>query len=390
MTTPSAFQGTGLSITIYNPLIQDGAFLYNLSEEINSYSHSISATGGFVSASFSLAGDRNYLEDWLQYGICRHVQVLGPSLQVIWEGYVDQVDIVMGNITSTKGPLTNIANRVSVIYTPIIDETVDPPTTGTTTETTIVEDLTSQEKYGIWERVVSTGNLLDEDAEYARDLFIFENAYPELNTSVTPGGSSGDMSITIQCKGYIEWFNNFIYNELADPGLSVTADTKIEAVILDEPNHVISTSFDKIDINAVLVPGNETENKTAKTVIDEVVVLGGGVDDRWIFGVYAWRKCRYFAASTSLKYFFYTADTVHRVESVTGEVLQPWDVQPGEWVALPDFLFGSSIRSFDIRNDPRVFFVEQVDFTAPDQITLNGKKVKRLSQYLAKFGLGGV
>jgi hypothetical protein len=91
-----------------------------------------------------------------------------------------------------------------------------------------------------------------------------------------------------------------------------------------------------------------------------------------------------------LKYFFYTADTVHRVESVTGEVLQPWDVQPGEWVALPDFLFGSSIRSFDIRNDPRVFFVEQVDFTAPDQITLNGKKVKRLSQYLAKFGLGGV
>ena len=55
-----------------------------------------------------------------------------------------------------------------------------------------------------------------------------------------------------------------------------------------------------------------------------------------------------------------------------------------------DFMYGSAVTEADAHGDPRSFFIEQVDYTAPDTISINGQKIRKLPQYLAKMGLGGV
>jgi hypothetical protein len=81
---------------------------------------------------------------------------------------------------------------------------------------------------------------------------------------------------------------------------------------------------------------------------------------------------------------------MQEIQTLDGGVVNSWDMRPCKWVAVPSFLAGFGYKKVDFRNDPRVFFAEEVNFTAPDQVVISGAKVRKLSQYLAKLGLGGV
>ena len=387
MTTPSSFQGLGITVNVYRPFIQGGQFVMNMSEMINGYNHTIATDGGHVSATITVSGDKNFMEDWLQSGLGRHIQVYGPSYQLIWEGYVNQIDVAMGSLTATRGPLNAIVNRVSTMYTPIIDDDVDPVVTGATTETVITENDLSQGEYGIWEKVLSIGTVLDSEAEDIQAIYLLESAYPEGNISISVGNQSSDMTATIQCRGYIDWMN-FVYNNPVTP-LSMWASDKVEDVLAADPNAIIVTNYDEVGYNAVLVPSWEDTNRTAKTIIDEIVQLGDGTDGRWAFALFG-RIPRYYAVGTEVEYFYYISDNVQYVETRYGEKVAPWDVQPAKWAAIPDFYWGSATRSLGPRNDPRTFFIEQVDFTAPNLVVLTGKKVNKLPQFMAKMGLGSI
>lgn len=395
MTTPSSFSGQGLSIQVYTPRAWAAkTFLYNISDDINSYTHTISTDGGFTSASFQMSGNQSFIEDWYQSGLGRHIQVFGPSFNLVWEGFVNDVSITAGGLTASRGPLTELANRVQVNYAPVIvDENgvpVDPPVTGTTTSTLLDAGSMNGDSiaiYGTWEKVVNSGNLSDADAIYIRDLFLEENAWPRGSNSLSVGADSGTLEVTINCRGYIDWFS-YIYNDVTEQ--YITCTDKIISVIAADPNNIVSSVTERIANNAYAIMALDDTDRTAKTVIDEIVSLGGGSDARWAFGIYGWQIPRYEPVSTSIDYFFYMADGVQRVETDRGTVLQAWDVIPGKWVAMPEFVWGSSVRSFDIRTDPRVFFVEEVVFTAPDQVVLSGgNKIYKMGQYLAKLGLGG-
>jgi hypothetical protein len=389
MTTPSSASETGITIAAFMPLVQGGAQVGTITEEVESYSHSIAANGGFISASFTINGNREMLEDWIEYGLGRHIQAHAPDNRIIWEGFVDSMSATVGGVTTTHGPLVNIANRVSVMYTPIIDTGTTPPITGTPTETVIAEDTDSQDKYGIWEKIVSTGNMLPADAIFLRDLFLKENAYPDGSCTVSIGQETGTMSVTVSCRGYIDWFG-YVYNDITTP-LSVTVTTKLKDVIDADPNNFFSSSDSKTTIfaNLVLTISYEDQNRTARTIIEELLSFGGGSDDRWLFGIYADRIVRFNQAPTAVEYVYYLVDNSQRIETKTGEVVPVWDVLPGKWISLLDFMYGSAITDLDAHGDPRSFFIEQVDYTAPNTISISGQKVRKLPQYLAKMGLGG-
>jgi hypothetical protein len=390
MTTPSSASETGITIAVFMPLVQGGGQITTITEDVESYSHSIAASGGFVSASFTINGSRETLENWIEYGIGRHIQAHAPDNRVIWEGFVDQVSVTMGGITTNRGPLLNIANRVSVMYTPIIDPDTDPPITGTPTETVITQDTDSQEKYGIWEKVVNTGNMLDVDAEFLRDLFLAENAYPDGSCTISLGSDTSAMSVSVTCRGYVDWFG-YAYNDITTP-MSVAVSTKLADVIDADPNSLFSStaSSTTMDTNMVLAVSYEDQNRTARTIIDELVSYGGGADDRWLFGVYANRIIHFNQAPTAVEYVYYLVDNSQRIETKTGEVIPAWDVLPGKWISMLDFMYGSAVTELDAHGDPRSFFVEQVDYTAPNTISISGNKVRKLPQYLAKMSLGGV
>jgi hypothetical protein len=390
MTTPSSVSETGITIAVYTPLVQGGAHIDTITGDVESYQHSIAANGGFISATFTINGSRETLENWIEYGIGRHIKAHAPDNRVIWEGFVDSLAVTMGGITTNRGPLINIANRVSVTYTPIIDASTTPPLTGTPTETIIAENTDSQTKYGIWEKVVNTGNVLDDDAEFIRDLFLVDNAYPDGNCTISFGGEASAMSVTASCRGYIDWFG-YSYNDITAP-ISVTVSEKLADVIDADPNNLFSSTASSVTMktNMVLAMSWEDQNRTAKTIIDEMIAYGGGSDDRWLFGIYADRIVHFNQAPTAVEYLYYLADNNQRVETINGETLHPWDVLPGKWISMLDFLYGSAVTTFDAHGDVRSFFIEQVDYTAPNTISINGNKIRKLPQYLAKMGLGGV
>jgi hypothetical protein len=396
MTEPSKFSAKGLSILISIPLIQGNDVVGNYADIVNSYNHTISSSGGFTSASFTLVGNYEFLEDWLQSGLGRHVQVFGPAQQVVWEGFVNDISINMGAATFSRGPLVNVGNRVLASYTPIFpcEEIADPPcnapVTGTPTTTVLVDDDFSKKRYGIWEKIVDAGEQYIEDAEFIRDLFLTENSYPEGNPALSIG-SEGDMSVTVNCKGYIEWLSAYpyIYDNGTDVCISLWASDKIIDILQDDPNGIISNLYDSINWNGVAVCDNEVDYKLAKTIIDDILTFGGGDGNRWTFGVYNDRKVVYAPAPTEIEYVYYKTGVTQQVETLSGAIIEPWDVRPCKWVGIPTFLSSFGLKIEDVRNDPRVFFGEEVNFTAPDQVTISGAKIRKLPQLLARMGLGG-
>lgn len=390
MTTSSAFSGTGLSIDVKTPFIQGMEAIGNYAQDINSYTHTISASGGYLSASFNTAGSEGFAEDWLQNGLGRHITVYGPSVEVIWEGFVNQLDISMGGVSFSRGPLTNLGNRVTAWYTPIIEYVEGEAITGTTMPTLTVDDNESKLRYGIWEKIINLGTMESQNADYARDLFLAENSSPEGFPSINLTDNTGDVSINVQCRGYIDWLGYvYTYGDPEVDGTSIFASDKVIAILGQDPNDIISTSYEMIGFNGVLVIDKELDDRTAKTIIDEILTLGGGTDDRWTFGIYANRRPVFQSIPTEVEYIYYKNNRTQAIETIDGVILDPWNVVPCKWVAIPDILSSAGIKISYPRDDPRVFFAEEVTYTAPDQVTISGAKVRKLEQYLAKLGLGG-
>lgn len=399
----SKFSSKGLSLHISIPLPQGTDAIGDFSDAVDSYTHTISANGGFTSAEITLVGNHEFLEEWLQYGLCRDIKVFGPSQEVIWEGFVNQIDVNMGAATFSRGPITNLGNFVWGVYSQIHtlglpDCLQDPlsdagePVVYDPGPTLAVQDDYSISKYGIWEKMINIGEATICEAERVRDIYLKENAYPEGNPSLSLSDNEGELSVKLSCRGYVDWLG-YTYNIITPEGTPhvwAYTSTIIKNILANDDNDVISTSYDKIDENMVIKDTYTSDYKTAKTLIDEAVSLGGGTDDRWTFGIYKDRKAVFTAIPTEVEYVYYKAGTTQMVETLAGEIIDPWDVVPCKWVAIPTFLASFNYKLYDIRNDPRVFFAEEVVFTAPDKVSISGAKVSKLAQYLTKLGLGGV
>jgi len=385
---PSHTQSNQLTIAIYKPAIGSytpaGTFLYNLSDTINAYSHTIQALGGYWEASFSLGDRLGKLEDWLD-GLGWHIEVYNPALVKIWEGFVNEVTLGVGGFSVTRGPLMNIANRVTVWYS-LLDTTITPPATGISRPTPIAEDTASQAKYGIVEKTLSVGSVETTDANQIRDTFLAENALPETGKSVNLGGSGSEASITVNCLGYVRWLDFYVYDDTASGTRTITQ--KIQDVMGADPNTLFSTDYANIATNNLLVSRYDTEERTAWAIIKALVARGDVNDNRYIFGIYNNQVAYYDAIPTDIEYYQRLADPSQRVETLFGQWVKPWDVQVGKWLLFPDFLIGK-VQPTNIRLDQRAMFIESLTYTAPWALSLTGGKVSSLSQRLARLGLGG-
>ena len=291
----------------------------------------------------------------------------------------------------TRGPLTAIANRVSAMYVPIIDETVDPPVLGNRTETTIAEDTVSQASYGIVEKVLSIGNTLDADADSVRDTYLNENKNPETSQQVNLSGGGGGVDMTIESAGYMDFFDLFVFNDVATP-LSVELTTKILSLLTAEQavNGIFNTNVSHIDWNAVLTSSYEAENRTAIAILKAIIAFGDINDSRWTFGVYQDRLVYYNAMPTDVEYQHRLHSQNQVIFDLNNARVEPWSVMPGRWLFMPDLLSGYAKDPTDLRADPRALFIESVTYNAPYGLSISGAKVATLSQKLAKMGLSGI
>lgn len=403
MITPSATRNYSITVGLHQPLIKGGAYIRTLENELNSYSHTISVNGGFISASISISSMD--IDDWILNGLGRHIVAYGSGGEIIWEGFIDNVSVNLGNITIERGRLTELCNRCMITYTPvIIDLDTGQEESGDTTQTTVADDEDSIEKYGIWEQVVSGGSIVgvgeDEEemvadyfakADAMRDLYLKEHKEPEVSHNPVVGNEGGDISITLDCKGYIEWFT-YVYNygeldeDLEEPIESIMLSDKITEVLNAEPNGIFPTAGTFIAFNGLLVNRIEMKDRTAKTILDECLTFGDIDLNRWTFGIYEERNAYYKKFSTEIDYLYYIASNMQKIIDRKNTEILPWNVRPGKVAFLPDTVLGGS-SPVDIYSDARIMFIEEVSFTAPDTINLTGKKVKTFDQLQAQLGL---
>jgi len=77
------------------------------------------------------------------------------------------------------GPLSDIHNRVTVTYTDFLSKQQ--------TNTSIGNNTTSQSNYGIWSKIVPSGEISSTNAEGIRDTLINERSNPETSKALSQG-----------------------------------------------------------------------------------------------------------------------------------------------------------------------------------------------------------
>lgn len=371
-----------MSVPSYQP---QGSLVGNFSDSVSAIRFNVAAEGGYKDASITIAGPLVEIEDWVERGLGRHVEIYDPALDVVFECFVNRLDVGVGPLAQTIGPLLDIGNRVSVIYSPILDADADPPVIGATQPTTIAEDALSQDRYGIVEKVLSGGTCQDDDAERYRDTYLAEHAWPESGEALTPG-SGGEPTVRLECLGYEAFLDAYVYSTTTTG--TTTASAKITAVIGADPNGLFSTDYGDIDTNAYLVAAYDDDNTFAKSIIQGIVALGDVSDNRWLFGIYRGRRAHYKQVPDVPDYVHRLSDPAQEVTLTAGGVVRPWNVRPGRWLFIPDWLIGRT-EPTAMRRDPRYIFIESVEYSAPYGLRINGNKIGSLPQMLAKMGLGG-
>lgn len=388
---PYKFQGYEphqLTLAVFTParapFVPRSVFEGNFQRAVNSLQFDVGVNGGFGGASFSFTDRKRRVEDWLEGGLGRHVEVYNPRQRIIYAGFVNRIKISLGALSAERGPLIDVSNRVSMLYTPL-DLSVFPPVQGITRSTTIIEDLTSQAKFGIIERVLNGGTIPDDDADQIQATYLAENAMPETNNAFSAPGA---LSITIECLGYAEFLRLYVYNQVATAS-SVTISDKLATILAADPNGIFSTDYSRIAVNNYLTNSYEEGNKDAMTIIQGLLSIGDINDMRHTFGIYAKQQAVYRALPAIIAYQERLSAPKQAVMTLDGEELYPWDVEPGKFLLYNDFQIGRLKPSLD-RTDPRIMFVESMSYTAPWGLQLSGGKTDKLPQKLAKWGLGGL
>ncbi len=379
----SEFQALGLSLAVHDPLVTGAGRLYNLASEVASYTHTLSAWGGFDAASLALSGQVIDLEDWIERGLGRHMVVSDPDGEV-WSGFVNQVSLTLGRLAYTVGPLVELANRASAVYDQV-NTAYTPPTNEGRQVTATVNDTDSQGRYGIWEKVLSAGKATAAEAGYASNRQLAERKSPPRSQVV---GQAGGARVELALLGYWRWLAAYTYSQTAASG-TTTASALVQAALAADPNAIFSTDYSRLDTNALAVRAYENDAQTAETKIKEAVALGDTSYNRWTFGLYEGRRAVYAAAPTGLAYTQAMQADNADVYTLAGEKVRPWRVRPARWILMNDFLVGKPLGTA-LASDLRCAFIEQVTYTAPYSVVWSGGQLGTLDQVLAQIRMRGM
>jgi hypothetical protein len=311
VTTPSLQSSTGLSISIFEPTIDpstpsyvpDGNLVDDLiAQKATGYSHTISAFGGYDRASININYNLVNAEDWIDR-VGYHVEVWSPSLEKIWEGFINKITITAGSLSVTRGPLMDIGNRVRVVYS-TVDSSISPPVVGSRARTADATATLSQNRYGVIARGVSVGGVSPANAVILRDSWIEENSLPETGKSFN-SGSQSSANVTLEILGYFHWLKLFMYNDTTFGTREISLI--IQDVFAEEAaniNGLYSTDMTGITTPAAPISIKRYINKdlTALARIKFCVSYGDATFVRYLFGIYSDRKPFYYSIPTTIEY----------------------------------------------------------------------------------------
>jgi len=376
------------AINVHEPLAAGGR-LRESAIIANSYSHVVSAIGGYISATFEIAANMNIINDWLTTGLMRHISVAEPAGNIVWEGFVNGVTLNFGRISIVRGPVLGIGNKVSCKYTTVRYDPLGINFGGKAAQTQFFEDDDMQDIYGIIETVITSGEMHEDDAEEIAKTYLAEFKYPETSHSVSFLGSNTP-SVTVQCSGYSALFDKYYYSK-TDTANEINLSVKLNRIVSADPNLYYTINDTTFKENTLQVIEYEDGEKTARGLIDDLIARGDANDTRYLWGVYNDRVFQYTPAPTTSDYAFTMSEGGGVILDKYGLRVNPWRVTPGQWLTVSDLsLGGHNLSTTDPRAIVSSIFIETLTYSMPYSLDITGGRISSLKQKLFRLGLGGM
>lgn len=365
------------------------------------YTHSIEAVGGFDTAGMEIVADLTGVTDWFENGLGRHVVAYGEGGVVAWEGFVNQIDVTIGNLDMTVGPLMEVSNKVKVKYQTISWDIPDTPVRGIAKETSFATDATSQRRYFVLEQILNIGEASENlgQPEDVRDTYITEYAYPKVTQNVSLRGE-GEPSVSLSCLGYHHLLSRFYYSNTGS-STSVNASAKIEDVISAEPNGIADRNYlANLETNTTPVSDHEEGDKTGWDVITDTISFGNQSQRRYIFGIEEHQRMYGYSIDPTpdrVDYEIGARETTRGLRHYgSGGYTAPELVRPGKWVFISDFMAadytsptaGGNI--IPIYRFPYYMFIESVTYSAGGDLQIASGAVESVDRAIAQIGLEGL
>jgi len=344
--------------------------------------------GNYWQLKFTYSPPRDIIEDWIQNGLFRHIEMYTRGLEIGWEGFVDQIQTNIGGLTIGVGPALDIGNKVCCEYS-YVDTTISPPAMGKRDFTDWYESAESQAKYGLTlEKVLSVGGAApgvpDQIVQTALQDIQWAQTQEQDNVN-----AQSHPSVTITALGYIHLAKAYTYTS-TDTGAQ-DASAKMTALIAEDPNGIYSSDVNYIDENTTQVKAYENDRAPAWGLLRAITAKGDASFNRWMFGFNRGRVPYYRAIPTE---YAYSRSLYSRGVPLTnyrsGDPVDFFDIDAGRWAFYSDILVGREQATDDLRTDPRSLFIESAVFMAPNDLNMIGGRVTSLDQFMAQLGLGGI
>lgn len=399
----SQFQALGLSLHVFRPTHSYNAttgistpsleaeHVADLTSRVTDYQQSIAMDGGYLSASFSFPCRQEETEAWYEYGVGCFVRVTDDAGDTVWEGLVDQVAIAIGGVQINRGPLTDVGNVVYLTAT-TQDASTAPPSNSNQTLTTAVTDTASIALYGVRQQIINAEAVTAAQATQYTNLWLRENSYPKTTQSIDLSGGGEAPRVSFRCQGF--WsMADYYYHNIANASGAITGavnvNVKMAAILNYDRAGYFSSANASLATNATQVASYEGNWTEAQTLIRDLVNVSDTSYNRYLFMVGPERFITYAAVTSEISYYQTISEGRQTVRDANGMIVKPWNVQPGKWLRITDWMAAKDDPLTTYYGDSRYMLIEQVDYAMPWGLRLSGGRSDKMTQYLAQLGLKG-
>lgn len=346
--------------------------------ELDSYEHSIVATGGFESARWGFTAPWEQALAWLGRLMSQAI-VYGPDGEIVWEGFLETVEVQLGQESRSR-TLRGMANRMRSRYTTVLDTPGVTPT---------ASDATSQARYGIVDGVLSLPRSTAAAAASLRDKELARRKNPIKggNTTIATG-DLGDVHVTLSFSG---WYYALARILTANSATSTAVTTAQIATLLAAYN-AVQPYFSTVTADIAASGVSETQYIAPDTSyldkIESLLAIGNSAGQRLAWGVYAGRRFRVAqwagATPNTIAYRRYLGDAF--VYGPGHGVIMPWNVRPDAMYEVVDLLDVSPVTA---QPDAAAHdYIERVTFSASGEsisLTIEPQQSDALDAQLARL-----
>lgn len=315
-----------------------GPFIADVGPAAISYSHTISATFGYESATVQFGATLAEALTWLDRLFCG-VIVFGADTWPCWEGYISGVSVEGGGRARSIS-LDTMANRVRVRYT--------LRGLGTPQVTAAASNSTSTAIYGTKDAVVSVGTTDSTAAVALRNAYLSDRALPRAQPAsgivAQPGGVATDVTVTLTCAGWYDTLG-WVLTERADTSTEQTT-TQVAALIgasnpgIGAINPFLSTTTTDIEASGVSDTRQIPADTTYRQKIEQLLAKGTSAGQRLAWGVYEGRRLtvKTWAGATPSVVAYRVRYSTAEVRDGNNAPVPPWRVRPDAIAEDEDFL----------------------------------------------------